>query len=232
MIIPTFIDMPVSGIPSAGMLQKAVDGGVGSESGIAFNSMSGLNGLGYDPGYDIEPTPAYGGGPEYNYGGSGDGSGYDPGYDPDPDPDPLVYNTGNNTYSPSDQFNLSNPSAYTPPPPTADNTKVAGSPGQSTSAWQQAMAAALIKTGGQIMNNVTMPAGMLAVRNANGSTTYYRQPAGSNQNLNVGGAGMYGGTGGVGVNMPGVVGGISTTMVMALTAAAGFAFIYMQQRGR
>jgi hypothetical protein len=228
MIIPTFISIPVAGVPSAGMLQKAVEGGIGSESGIAFNSMSGLDGLGYDPGYDPEPDPGYGG-------GTTDPSVYfdSPGFNIDTSSIGSTLATGPEQQAAYAALQAEFTSQGLPAP-SASNVRVVGSAGQSSSAWQQAMTLALIKSGGQIMQNVTMPAGMLAVRNANGSTTYYRQPEGSRQNLNVGGGygGGYGGAGGVGVNMPGVMGGISTGMVMALTAAAGFAFIYMQQRGR
>jgi hypothetical protein len=109
------------------------------------------------------------------------------------------------------------------PAPTAANTVTVGAPGQSTAAWQQAMVSALIKTGGQIMNNVTMPAGTLAVKNANGSITYYRQPTGSSTNLPVGAGG------GVSVGPVGVTGSISVPMLLL---GAGVVYLVMQRGQR
>lgn len=231
MIVSSYIQMPVAGVPDAAMVQKAIDGSAGAESGIAYSGMSGFSGLGYDPGYDPEPALI----------GPADSVSFDPntvfsspGYNIDTSNIGMTLATGDEqqaAYQALQTEYSTNPTEFTGqglPTPTTKNVVAMGSPGQSSAAWQQAMVTALIKSGGQIMNNVTMPAGMLAVKNANGSVTYYRQPTGNTTNLPVGAFSGAQGTP-LGVGPLGVTGNISSSTIL-LIAALGFGFMYMQQR--
>ncbi len=181
-------------MPSAGVPDAAV-------IQKAVDGSVGLSGLGY---YDFETGMEI----------------------PESPPAPFVPPVDTSSTS-LDYFHSMGLDTYTPDPAsvpvaTTQNTAVVGSPGQSHQMWQDAMVANLIKTGGQIMNNVTVPAGTLAVRNRDGSTTYYRQPTGNTSNLPVGSLQMGG--------QLGLTGGISTSTLMLV--ALGFGAFMLFQQGR
>jgi hypothetical protein len=214
MIVSSFVQMPVAGVPDAAVIQKAINGSVGS---------GGMGWLG-DAAEGVTPS--------------------DTGVYPTDIPTPPIIDTTtiftmpppdiNNIPTPPTSEGISldyfhsmgldtavpNPASV--PAPSQSNTVTVGTPGQSTSAWEQAMVSSLIKTGGQILNNVTVPAGTLAVRSPNGAVTYYRQPTGNAQNLAVG---QVGGSLGVGLT-----GGISSSSILLL--GLGVAAFMLFQQGR